>query len=67
MEKYWNFKMHHGKIVEFYFEIFSFATSEIFSLYACDWSFSFCIDHGIMGKSWDFVLGNGWKPCSRDQ
>ena len=59
---------NHGILL---FEIFSHATFDIFSArHARNLSFSFRIDHGkssenhgkFMEKSWNFILGNGWKP-----
>ncbi len=60
---------NHGIL---FFEIFSHTTFEIsFAHYMRNWSLSFHIDHGkcsenqgkFMEKSWNFILGNGWKPC----
>ena len=74
MEKIMEFKnaswKNHRSL---FFEILSHATFDVFSVrHACNWSFSFRIDHGkcsknhgkLMEKSWNFILGNGCKPCT---
>ncbi len=59
---------NHGIL---FFEIILHTTFEIFfAPIVCNWSLSLHIDHRkcsknhgtFMEKSWNFILGNGWKP-----